>query len=108
MVLVTISITASARGRRDVLRALRVLAPPTRARPGCLGVHLLQGVDNRNAITWIEEWDSEDALKRHIRSDEYRTLLAVVDMSMREPEVRFHTIAKTAGMELIAACRNCK
>ena len=65
-------------------------------------------MDNRNAITWIEEWDSEDALRQHIRSDEYRTLLAVVDMSVREPEVRFHTVAKTAGMELIASFRNCK
>ena len=106
--LVMIRITASARGRREILRALRVLAPPTRARPGCLGAHLLQEVDNRNAITWIEEWDSEDALRQHIRSDEYRTLLAVVDMSVREPEVRFHTVAKTAGMELIASFRNCK
>jgi len=107
MVLAIISITASAKGRREILRALRVLAPPTRARSGCCRVHLLQDVENRNVITWIEEWDSEEALRLHMRSDEYRTLLAVVDMSMREPEVRFHTIAKTASMELIAACRNC-
>jgi quinol monooxygenase YgiN len=108
MVLVTIIITASAKGRREILRALRMLAPPTRARHGCLRVHLLQEVDNRNVITWIEEWDTEDALKSHMRSDEYRTLLAVVDMSVREPEVCFHTVAKTSGMELIAAFRNCK
>jgi quinol monooxygenase YgiN len=108
MILVMINVTASARQRREILRALRLLAAPTRARHGCLGVHLLQEVDNRNAITWIEEWDSENALKHHVLSDEYRTLLAVVDMSMREPEVRFHTVANTEGMELIAAYRNCK
>jgi hypothetical protein len=34
-----------------------------------------------------------------------RTPLAVIDLSMRESEVRFHLVAETADMELIAACR---
>lgn len=105
MILFTMRITASPRQRGDVLRALRSLAGATGSRRGCLGVHLLQELDNRNGITWIEEWESEAELARHIRSEEYQKLLLVMDMSMSRPEIRFHTVTETAGMELIAANR---
>jgi quinol monooxygenase YgiN len=105
MILFTMRVTASVRQRYEILRTLRSLAATTSGRRGCVSVHILQDVDNRSTITWTEEWDSEDDLTRHIRSDEYRALLAVIDMSTREPEIRFQTISRTAGMEWIAANR---
>ena len=105
MILFTMRITPSTRHRSDVLRTLRSIAGATGARRGCLGVQLLQDLDNRNGITWIEEWETESDLTRHIRSDEYQKLLLVMDLSMSRPEIRFHKVSETAGMELIAASR---
>lgn len=105
MVLVHMRITASTRQRREVLKTLRALAALTAARRGCAGARVMQEVDNHNSLLWVEQWDSEADLERHIRSDEYRTLLAVIDMSMRQPDIRFFTVDKTAGMEMIAEKR---
>lgn len=105
MVLFTMRITPSPSQRGDALRTLRSLAGITGARRGCRGVQLLRDAENRNEILWIEEWDSEADLTRHIRSDEYRKLLLVMEMSMKRPEIRFHTVKSTAGMEFIAAAR---
>jgi len=88
-----------------MLRTLRSIAKTTAARRGCTTVRIVQDVENASAITWIEEWESEGALAQHINSDEYRKLLTVMDMSMSAPEIRFHTVTRTAGMELIASQR---
>ena len=105
MILVHMRITASTRQRRDILKTLRALAASTASRRGCAGVRILQEVDNHNAFLWVEQWDSDTDLERHIRSNEYRALLAVIDMSMRQPDIRFFNVDKTAGMEMIAERR---
>ena len=105
MMLFTLRITSFPTRRHDVLRALRTLAGVTGSRRGCLFADVLVDIDNPNEITWTEEWESEKDLSRHIASDEYRKLLAVMDMSMSRPEIRFHTVTQTAGMEFIAAKR---
>lgn len=105
MVLFTMRVTLEANARGEVLSVLRSLASSTGLRRGCLGAHLLQDLEERNALTWVEEWESEAELSRHIRSDEYRKLLAVIDMSISQPEIRFHTVARTAGIEFIEANR---
>jgi quinol monooxygenase YgiN len=98
-------ITAPAGQRAEVLRTLRVCAAATLSRRGCNTVRLLEDPDDRNDVTWIEEWDSEREAAKHIASDEYRALLAAMDLSTTEPEVRFHMVGSTAGFELIAAKR---
>jgi quinol monooxygenase YgiN len=105
MIVFVMRITAPAGQRVDVLRTLRLCAAGTLSRRGCNAVRLLEDPDDRNEITWIEEWDSERDITRHIASDEYRALLAAMDLSTIEPDVRFYMVGKTAGLELIAAKR---
>jgi len=67
-------------GRRDeILHALRWLTGPLPARPGCAGCRLLQDPDQQDALVFIEEWDSDEAFERRLRSQDYRRLLAVVE-----------------------------
>jgi quinol monooxygenase YgiN len=106
MNLLTIGITAAGKQREELVRTLRSYGSATSTQRGCLGVHLVQDIDNRNAITWIEEWESEIEFRRHVRSDAFRTLLAVIDMSMTAPDVRIHTVTTTRGMEWIATTRS--
>jgi len=50
----------------------------------------------------IEEmWQDEEALKRHLRSEEYRNLLLVLEMALRQTEIRFDTISSSTGIETI-------
>ncbi len=59
----------------------------------------------QNHIRYTEQWQSEEALQEHIRSDLYRRLLAAMELSRKEPEVKFYCCSQVKGLELIEAAR---
>ena len=60
---------------------------------------------SEETVLYVEQWESEEDLQRHIRSDLYRRILEAMELSCRSPEVAFHSVSATAGMELIEALR---
>ncbi len=89
----------------DVLRTVRPLISRMADQPGCMGLKIYQDIDNANAVTLVEEWSSEVDVKKHIASDDFRKILAVLDLSREPPEVKFETVSSTGGMEFIEAVR---
>ena len=89
----------------EVLKTLRPLLAPTRVRQGCLDCRLYQDVEDENTFLLIQEWESQEALESHVFSDEYRKILAAMDLAAEKPEVMFHTVTRTAGMEFIRTVR---
>jgi quinol monooxygenase YgiN len=51
-------------------------------------------------------WSDEESLERHLRSDEYRQLLLVLETAIKQPEVRFDTILSSTGIETIEKARS--
>lgn len=88
-----------------ILEALLSFVGPTEVKPGCLSCRVTQDVSDPEVIIYTEEWQSQDALESHIRSQRYHFLLTIIDLSRREPEVRFTTTAQEWGMEFIEAVR---
>ena len=91
--------------RGNVLKTLRSVIGPTEVQPGCISCHMYQDVDNPNNLTYVEEWESEEALNKHICSDFYKGILSVLDLSSREPSVQFHTVSETRGLDFIERVR---
>lgn len=90
--------------KRDVLLAtIRGMLEPARVERGCLSYRFYQDVEDRNVFVLLEEWATQEDLDRHIRTDNQRQLLALVDLLGEEPELRFDTVSRTAGVELIEA-----
>jgi hypothetical protein len=59
-----------------------------------------------DGCTWCSEvWRAEEDLDLHIRSDEYRNLLMVLEMALEQPEIRFDTISSSTGIETIEKIR---
>ena len=52
-----------------------------------------------------EVWRTEEGLDLHLRSEEYRNLLLVLEMALKQPEIRFDTISSTTGIETIEKAR---
>ena len=88
-----------------MVRLLRSLIGPTRVETGCISCRLYQEVNDPNSLTWVEEWNTREELSSHLRSSQYRKILAALDMSDAQPEVRFDTVTETKGMHLIAEAR---
>ena len=91
--------------RDDVLKTLRRVMGPTEVQPGCIRCRIYQDVDNPNALTYVEEWESEEALTNHVRSDSYKGLLSVLDLSSKEPSVKFQTVSSTMGLDFVEEVR---
>lgn len=88
-----------------MVRLLRSLIGPTRVETGCISCRLYQEVNNPKSLTWVEEWSTREDLSAHLKSPQYRKILAALDMSDVNPEVRFDTVTETNGMRLIAEAR---
>ncbi len=88
---------------RDVL--LTVLGP-TKALSGCISCRLYQEEGNPNSWLLLEEWASDEDMERHVASPIFHRVLEAMELSSQAPEVKFSTVAKTEGYELIENIRS--
>lgn len=91
--------------RRQLLALLRSLQGPTQAQPHCRTCRLYEEDGADEALLYLEEWDSKQELERHVRSAAYRRLLEAMDLSRACPELSFHLVTETHGMELVQSLR---
>jgi quinol monooxygenase YgiN len=101
----TIRITATDNPNGTIIRLLRSLIEPTRVETGCISCGLYKDLHDKDIIIWLEEWNTQDDLERHIRSPQYKKILAAFDMSMAPPDMRFNTVVETKGMQLISEAK---
>jgi quinol monooxygenase YgiN len=104
----TIRITASENPDSEIVRVLRSLIEPTRVETGCISCGLYKDLHDPSVIIWVEDWTTQDDLERHLRSPQYKKILAAFDMSDAQPDIRFDTVVETKGMQLIAEARGVK
>jgi quinol monooxygenase YgiN len=75
------------------------------SRAGCAGFSLSQDLANPEALTISDRWVTRDDLDEHVRSAEYRLLLAVIDLSVTSPEISFDELEHLGGLDLVQALR---
>jgi quinol monooxygenase YgiN len=103
MVIATLRIVTAPRSRAGVVRTLAAQLGPTRVQPGCLRCDLYRDVENQGAITLVEEWDSQAELDRRLRSEDYRAVLAAIEMAQEQPVIHFDTVIRRTGPEIVAS-----
>ena len=105
MILSTVRLAISARHKPEVFRMLRVLMGHATARAGCAGFSLFQDVTNAEALTICDRWVTREDLDEHIRSAEYRLLLAAIDLSVIPPDISFDYLEHIGGLDIVHALR---
>ncbi len=106
MILATIRMTIPPRKRGEALKILRSMTEQCRDYTGCLRSHIYGDLQEKDVLMFEGIWKAEEDLDLHIRSDEYRNLLLVLEMGVKQPEIRFDTIASSAGIETIEKARS--
>jgi quinol monooxygenase YgiN len=91
--------------RQEVLQALRATLGPTRVEPGCQSCRLYEDVEEEGKFALVEEWATRPDFERRLRSETYRLILVILELSAEPPEVRFHAVADAQGMEAVHAAR---
>ncbi len=90
----------------EALKILRSFAEQNRVQPGCLSSRIYGDMEEENVIMIEEMWQDQKNLECHLRSEEYRNLLLVVEMALEFPEITFNSIANTTGIETIEKARS--
>ena len=105
MIMSYLRIKVSLEEQQKVLDTLRYVNGAIRLQPGFINCRAYKDLKNSDALTIIEEWKSRKDLFGHIRSDEYRATLALMDMSSEPPELRFHSVSPLDDLALVSDVR---
>ena len=89
--------------REELLKVLLCLKGPTEVAKGCRVCRVLEDVLDDHALTYLVQWDTEEELEEHLRSESLRRLLPYIDLSVEPPEVDFSTVDRIHGIEFLVA-----
>ena len=105
MVISTLRILTGPQSRAGVVRTLTAQLEPTRVQPGCRKCDLYQDVEDQGAITLVEEWECQADLSLRLRSEDYRAVLAAIELAQEQPVIHFDTVTRRGGLEVVVAAR---
>jgi quinol monooxygenase YgiN len=91
--------------REEALQVLRSLLGPVRSHPGCLATRLMRDDQDERILTWVEHWHSREDHERHVRSDAFRRLLAVMDLAAEPPLLEVDEVERRQGFEIVEQLR---
>ena len=74
MIISRIRLTARADKQLELLQTAESLGPKIAREKGCTTCEVYQSTSNPSEIVISEEWDSEEAAKRHLKSNNLRVL----------------------------------
>ncbi len=101
MIISILQVVIPVKKRNEALELLHMYLGPVGHQAGCISCQCHEKLDNKNHFVLIEEWMTQEDLEHHLRSNEYKKILALMDISNKEPIINFHSVGNTAGMELI-------
>ena len=72
---------------------------------GCRACDVAMEVADPGVVHYREEWESEEALREHVRSEEFRRMLIAMDMSCEEPRIVVGNLTGHEGMAYLRTLR---
>lgn len=74
-----------------------------RVKKGCTTFRYYNDFKDKDLFLLVQEWESKNAFKKHLHSNEFRLVLALIDLASEFPEISFNTISREEGLELISS-----
>lgn len=87
--------------RETLFSALKLLINPMEVAPGCLQCRLFEDTSETGIFLISEEWRTRDDLVHRIRTDHFKKLLTVIELSSTLLAVRCEKIRNANGIETI-------
>ena len=105
MIITTLRFKVPGKRRKDFLDSAKLITGPTKVQPGCMSCGFFQDLNDPDVVLLVEEWESRESLNHHIKSDTYRIVLSLMELSEQPPEVKLISVSSTEGLEAIEALR---
>jgi len=84
-VVITAYITAKNDKISEVEKILTDMIIPSRKETGCLKYELYRDIENLNSFTFIEEWENEEAIENHRKTEHYISFRSQIAGFLSEP-----------------------
>ena len=105
MIEATFKMTVPVEKRKEILQTIKTLVGASRRERGCISCNCYVDVEDERILFFEEEWKTREDLENHLQSDHFGVLNGAMGLLRVEPDIRFNTIASTAGVEAITAAR---
>ena len=105
MYIVTLRIKVPKNQRKNFLDASRMVIEPTLVQTGCISCRFYQDLNDPDAALLVEEWKTRKDLEHHFKSDRFRIVLSLIELSEETPEFKISTIGKIEGFEVLEDIR---
>ena len=87
---------------RPITMALHSLSADTRTARGCTGSSVSTALTHGVFVRYVEDWQTEDDLRVHLRSVTFRRLIALIDNAIEPPRIEFTLPGGPRGLDYVA------
>ena len=101
MILLIIRMKVLPEKRMELSQTIVSLIGSIRAGKGCRRCDFCQSVENENELCLLEEWDTQENLNTHLRSEHFMVFRGAMSLLKEPHEMIFHTVFHPAGMDEI-------
>ena len=105
IILVTVTMNVLPEKRKELLQTVHPLIALIREERGCISCRLFKDDEAENSFALVEEWETQEDLDNHLRSDRFSVLLGAKSLLCEPPETKINTVSYSAGMEAVRAAR---
>ena len=95
MILVNAKITVKAGERDNAISKMQDLIKSTRLEPGCINYNLYINAEDENVLMVLEQWENQDVLDAHMRTEHFKAFnAAVADILAEEVDIAVYSADK--------------
>jgi quinol monooxygenase YgiN len=87
--------------RMELSQTIVSLSGSIRMEKGCRRCDFCQSIEDENRLFLLEEWDTEESLMTHLKSEHFKVLRGAMNLLKEPYEMTFHTVFHPEGMEEI-------
>ena len=80
-------------------QAVHVVIAETRRAPGCVNCVITTEMAELVTLRLVASWDSEDSLRRYVRSPRFEALSGVMESAITQPRIEFVLPGGRRGMD---------
>jgi quinol monooxygenase YgiN len=105
MIIVRIIMNVLPEKQKEVMQTLLSMIEPPGKESGYLSYGIFCDIEDKNVFNLISEWETQQDLDHHIRSDLFSVLLGTKSLLYEPLQIEVHTVSHSEGMEAIDAVR---
>jgi quinol monooxygenase YgiN len=99
MILAIIRMKVHAEKRMELSQTIALLIVSIRTEKGCRRCDFCQSMENGNELCLLEEWDNQENLMSHLKSERFRVLRGAMNLLKEPYEMILHTVFHLMGLE---------